>query len=100
MPLKNKILKLVVLRNVGLKVRPIVGQPKFLTRKPSELIDALLKHFLKHSKSYILDIINFLIKCGRNTDRNTVLTTFDVIGLYTNIPRTFGIKAVWYFLLK
>ena len=96
MPLKNKIVKSLVLRNIGLKVTPIVGQPKFLTTKTSELIDALLKHFLKHAKSYILDIINFLIKCGRNTDRNTVIATFDVTGLYTIIPHTFGIKAVRY----
>ena len=100
MPLRNKILKSLVLRNVGLKVRPTVGQSKFLTRKPSELIEALLKHFLKYAKSYILDIIHFLIKCGRNTDRNTVIPTFDVIVLYTIIPHTFGIKAVRYFLLK
>ena len=43
-----------------LKVRPIVGGPKCPTRKLSELIDALLKPFLKHVKSYIRDSIDFL----------------------------------------
>ena len=83
-----------------LKIRPIVGGPKCPTRKLSELIDALLKPFLKHVKSYIRDSIDFLNKCDRNTDRNTVIATFDVVGLYTNIPHTFGMEAVRYFLLK
>ena len=30
----------------------------------------------------------------------TVIATFDVVGLYTNIPHTFGMEAVSYFLLK
>ena len=45
-----------------LKVKPIVGGPKCPTRKLSELIDALLKPFLKHLKSYIRDGIDFLNK--------------------------------------
>ena len=30
----------------------------------------------------------------------TVIATFDVVGLYTNIPHTFRLEAVKYFLLK
>ena len=30
----------------------------------------------------------------------TVIETFDVVGLYTNIPHTFGLEAVSYFLWK
>ena len=59
-----------------------------------------LKLFLKHVKSYIRDSIDFLNKCDRNTDRNTVIATFDVVGLYTNMPHTFGMEAVRYFLSK
>ena len=51
-------------------------------------------------KSYIKDSIDFLNKCDRNTNGNTVIATFDVVGLYTNIPHTFGMEAVRYFLLK
>ena len=83
-----------------LKVRPIVGGPKCPTRKLSELIDALLKPFLKHVKSYIRDSIDFLNKCDRNTDGNTVIATFDAAGLYTNILNTFRMETVRYFLLK
>ena len=35
-----------------LKLRPIVGCPKYPTRKLSQLIDILLKPFLKHQKLY------------------------------------------------
>ena len=37
---------------------------------------------------------------NRNTDGTTVMTTFGVVGLYTNILHTFGLEAVRYFLLK
>ena len=65
-----------------------------------KFIDALLKPFLKHLKSDIRDSIDFLNKCDRNTYGNTVIAIFDVAGLYTNIPHTFGIEAVKYFSLK
>ena len=42
-----------------LKLRPIVGGPKCLTRKLSQLIDILLKPFLKHTKSFICDSLDF-----------------------------------------
>ena len=83
-----------------LNVRPIVGGPKCPTRKLSELIETLLKPFLKHVKSYIRGSINFLNKCDRITNENVVIATFDVVGLYTNILHTFGLEAVKYFLLK
>ena len=91
-PLKNKILKSNEPQD--LKVRPIVRGPKCPTRKLSELIDALFKPFLKHVKSYIRDSTGFLNKCDRYTDGSTVFATFDVVGLYTNIPHIFGIEAV------
>ena len=101
MPLKNKILKCLVSTNRRTeKARPIVGEPKCPSRKFRELIDALLKPFLKHVKSYIRDSIDFLNKCDRNTDGNTVISTFDVVSLDTNILHNFGMEAVRYFLLK
>ena len=56
--------------------------------------------FLKHVKSYIKHSTDFLNKCGRNTNGNTVIVIFDVVGPYTNISHTFGMEAVRYFLLK
>ena len=43
----------------NLKLRPIVGSPKCPTRKLSQLIDILLKPFLKHIKSFICDGLDF-----------------------------------------
>ena len=67
-----------------LKVRPIVGGPKCPIRKLSELIDSLLKPFLKHVKSYIRYSIDFINKCDRKINGNAVIATFDVGSLYTH----------------
>ena len=83
-----------------LRLRSIVGKHKCPTRKLNELIDTLLKLFLKKVKSYIWDSIYFFTKCDWNTGRNVVIVTFDAIGLYTNIPNAFGMKAIRYFLSK
>ena len=62
-----------------LMLRPIVGGPKCPTRKLSQLIDILLKPFLKHIKSFIRDSLDFLIKGPRDIDEDTEIVKFDVI---------------------
>ena len=42
-------------------------------------------------KGYITDSIGFINKCDRNINGNAVIETFDVVGLYTNLPHTFGL---------
>ena len=42
-----------------LKLRSIVGGPKCPSRKLSQLIDILLKPFLKHIRSFIRDSLDF-----------------------------------------
>ena len=81
-----------------LKLRSIVGGPKCTTRKLSQLIDILLKPFLKHIKSFIHDSSNFLIKCPRDKDEDTEIVTFNVVSLYTSIH--YKIEAIYYFLTK
>ena len=83
-----------------LKLRPIIGGPKCPTRKLSQLIDILLKPFLKRIKSFIRDSLDFLNKCPRDVDENTEIVTLDVISLYTSIPHEFGREAIDYFLTK
>ena len=83
-----------------LKLRPIAGGPKCPTRKLSQLIDILLKPFLKHIKSFIRDSLDFLNKFPRDVDEDTEIVTFDVISLYTNIPHEFDLEAIDYFLIK
>ena len=62
----------------------------------SNLIDILLKPFLLHVKSYVKDNLDFLSKCSRENYKDTLLVTFDVVDLYTNIPHTFGLEALNY----
>ena len=81
----------------------VVGS-NFHTRCLSNLVDILLKVdillFLIHIKSYIKDNLDFLEKCSRETKWDTVVTTFDVVGLYSNIPHEYGLEAVEYWLGK
>ena len=51
-----------------------------------------------HVKSYVKDNVNFLSKCSRENYEDTLLVTFDVVNLYTNIPHTFGLEALDYWL--
>ena len=44
--------------------------------------------------------MHFLNKFYQNTDGNAVITTFDVVDLYTGTSHTFGVVAVRYFSLK
>ena len=76
-----------------LKLRPIVGGPKCPTRKLSQLIDILLKPFLKRIKSFIRDSLDFLKNCPRNVDEHTEIVTFDVISLYASILHEFGLEV-------
>ena len=66
----------------------------------SQLIDILLRPFLKHIKSYVRDSLDFLNKCPRKVDEDTEIIRFDVIRLYTSISHEFGLEATDYFLTK
>ena len=69
-----------------LKIRPTVVRPICPTRPLSNLIDFLLKHFLLHVKSYIKDNLDFLSKCSRENNEDTLLVRFDrfwITGLKT-----------------
>ena len=69
-----------------LTLQPTVAGPNGPTRRLSDLVDILSKTFLIHIKSYIKDDLDFLAKCSRENKWNTILTIFDVVGLYSNIP--------------
>ena len=53
-----------------------------------------MKPFLLHVKSYVKDNLDFLSKYSRENFEDTLLVTFDVVNLYTNIPHTFGPEAM------
>ena len=87
-----------VLEPIDLKVRPIVAGPMCPTRPLSALIDILLKPFVTHLNSYIRDNLDFLKQCSRVNSENTILVTFDVTSLYTNIPHDYGLQAIAYWI--
>ena len=68
------------------------------SRPLSALIDILLKPFLTHVNSYIRDNLDFLKKCSCANSENTILVTFDVTSLYTNIPHDYGLQAIAYWI--
>ena len=56
------------------------------TRRLSNLVDTLSKSFLIHIKSYIKGNLDFLAKSSRENKWDTILTTFDVVGLIQIYP--------------
>ena len=81
-----------------LTLRPIVAGPNCPTKRLSTFIDTIIKPLVLHIKSYIRDSIHFLQKCSRIANDRTVLCTFDVKSLYTNIPHEYGLEAMSYWL--
>ena len=67
------------------KLKIIVGGPKCPTRRLVSFLDIILKPLTKHFKSNIKDYIEFFKACKRNVTDDTVLLTFNVYSLYTNI---------------
>ena len=64
----------------------------------NKLIDIFLKPFLLHLKNYVEDNLHFLSKSSGENYEDTLLVTFDVDNLYTNIPHTSVLKALNYWL--
>ena len=57
-----------------------------------------MKPFLLYVKVYVKDNLDFLSKCSQQNYEDALLVTFDVVNLYTNIPHTFGLEALDYWL--
>ena len=83
-----------------LTFRPIVAGPCCETHRLSNLIDILLKPFIKEVQSYIRDDIDFLNYIPENVNKNTLLVSFDVTNLYSNISHNLGLEAINYWLDK
>ena len=83
-----------------LQFRPIVAGPVCETHRLSNLIDILLKPFIKQVKSFIRDDIDFLSYIPNTVDENAILVSFDVTRLYTNISHELGLEAIKFWLEK
>ena len=81
-----------------LKLRPIVGEPKCPNRRLSNFLELLLIPLTNHVKRNLKHNIELLKTCKRNVTHDTVLVTFHVRSLYTNIPHEFGLRAIEYFV--
>jgi hypothetical protein len=89
-----------ILSPADLKLRPIVAGPECETSRLSCLLDILLKPFLKNVHSYLRDSIDFLNIIPKQVTRETLLVSFDIINLYSNIPHDLGLEALTYWLDK
>ena len=83
-----------------LKLRPIVAGPSCQTHRLSDIIDILLKPYTKHVNSYLRDTVHFLNALPEQVEEETLLASFDVKSLYSNIPHELGIEAIKYWLEK
>ena len=81
-----------------LTFRPIVAGPACPTHRLSNLIDILLKPFVKHVKSFVRDDIDFLKFLPTVMSENDIFVSFDVTSLYSNISHELGLKAIKYWL--
>ena len=84
----------------NLTLRPVVAGPNCPTKRLITFIDIIIKPLILHVKGYIRDSIDFLQKCSRTAKESTVICTFDVKSLYTNIPHEFGLQAMNFWLKK
>ena len=60
----------------------------------------LLKSFISKVQSYVRDDIDFLKYILKIVPQNTLLVSFVVVNLYTNISHDLGIKAINSWLTK
>lgn len=81
-----------------LKLRPIVAGPCCETHRLSNFLDIVLKPLVTKVKSYIKDTTDFLNYLPQTTDRETILVSFDVTNLYSNIDHDLGVEAIKYWL--
>lgn len=81
-----------------LKLRPIIAGPSCQTNRLSNLIDILLKPLVKNIPSHLKDTKDFLNKLPTSSSEETLLATFDIESLYSNINHDLGLTAVKYWL--
>ena len=85
---------------MNLQFRPIVAGPVCETHRLSNLIDILLKPFIKQVKSFIRDYIDFLSYTPNIVPEKATLVSFDVTSLYTNISHDLGLEAIQFWFEK
>ena len=80
------------------KFRIIIAGPSCPTHRLNNLVDILLQPFVNHVSSYVRDDIDYLNHIPSSAAKDTLLTTFDVTSLYSNIPHDLGKDAIKFWL--
>lgn len=62
------------------------------------LLDITLKPLYELLSSFVRDDVDFLSYIPESVDPKTILVSFDVTGLYTNIPHILGQEAIHYWI--
>ena len=83
-----------------LPFRPIVASTRGPTQQLARLVDGLLRPFLLKIPSYIESYQDFLTKISahRQIKPGTLLCTFDIKDLYTNIDHDLATEAITYWM--
>ena len=84
----------------NLTFRPIVAGPACEMHSLSNLIDILLQPYTKYIKSYVKDTKDFLQKLLHQIPEDSILVSFDVESLYSNIPHDLGLEAIAFWINK
>ena len=90
----------IVNLNLPIDCQLIVADPSCHTHRLSNLIDILLRPYTKHVTSYLRDTTDFLNNLPISIPKDTILASFDIESLYSNIPHSLGLEAVKYWIEK
>ena len=67
---------------------------------PQQFDRHFIKPFLQHVKNYVRDDIDVLTHLPEHIIEETLLLSFDVTNLYTNISHSLGLEAVMFWQVK
>ena len=79
-----------------MKPRPIVAGPACLMHGLSKLLFILLRPLTERVKINLIDSLDFLNHLPPEVPENTLLVSFDVESLYSNIPHDLGKEVFSY----
>ena len=66
----------------------------------SNLLDILLRPLTKRVKSYLRDTMDFLNHLPATVQESSLLVSFDIESLYSNISHNLGLEAIKFWLQK